>query len=202
VIAYLRGNITTKKPDHVILDVSGVGYMVHIPVSTFYQLAGPGEPQELHVHTHVREDQLALFGFATPQELEMFRALCTVRGFGPRLAITVLSGMEADMLAQCLVSGDAVRLSTIPGLGRKTAERLIYELKDKLPSYLEATAAGAEGAEASAASGFSDDLVSALVNLGYARNLAEKAVVMACRQAPDDDFESLLKRSLKIMITK
>jgi len=203
VIAFLRGIITEKKPDHAILDVNGVGYLVHIPVSTFYQLAGAGESQELLVHTHVREDQLSLFGFASQPELDMFRALCSVRGFGPRLAVTVLSGMEAEMLVQCLVNGDAVRLSTIPGLGRKTAERLIYELKDKLPRYFE-TLAGTAGEEAaaSAAAGFSDDLVSALINLGYARNLAEKAVAMAVREAPDAGFESLLKRSLKIMITK
>ncbi|MBN2429966.1 MAG: Holliday junction branch migration protein RuvA [Acidobacteria bacterium] len=203
MIAFLRGIITEKKPDHAILDVSGVGYMVHIPVSTFYQLAGEGESQELYIHTHVREDQLALYGFASQQELDMFRALCSVRGFGPRLAVTVLSGMEPEMLIQCLVNGDAVRLSTIPGLGRKTAERLIYELKDKLPRYVEAmTGTAGEGPAAIPAAGFSEDLVSALVNLGYARNVAEKAVAMAVRETPDAGFESLLKRSLKIMITK
>lgn len=201
MIAYLKGTIQDKKPDAVILDVNGVGYLVHIPLSTFYKVPAAGAGMDLHVYTHVREDQLALFGFATGMELDIFRALVTVPGFGPKKALTVLSGMEAETLIQCLTTGDVVTLSSIPGIGRKTAERLIYELKEKLHKYIETPIPAAAGS-ATIPAATADDLLSALINLGYPKAQAEKAVAQAARQLPDGSFESLLKQALKQMLAR
>jgi len=126
LIGYLKGTLRDKKPDVLLLDVHGVGYRVHIPLSTFYLLPGPGEEMELLVHTHVRDDQITLFGFSRQEELDIFRAITSVRGCGPRIALTVLSGMEPDAVLESLTSADAARLATVPGIGKKTAERLIY----------------------------------------------------------------------------
>jgi len=203
LIAYLKGIVRDKKPDQVIVEVRGVGYLVQIPLSTFYKLPAVGEEQEFHVYTHVREDQISLFGFADQQELDIFRALLSVRGFGPKMALTTLSGMDADSLIQCLVNSDVIGLSGIPGIGKKTAERLIYELREKLHKYVETkTAAATAGDVTEGMSIYMDDLISALVNLGYPKQQAEKAVRLGLQEAPDDSFESLLKRSLKIIMAR
>lgn len=202
MIGYLNGRIREKKPDSALIDVGGVGYRVHIPLSTFYSMAPPGECQELHIHTHVREDQITLFGFATTTELDIFRALTSVRGFGPRMALTVLSGMDPETLLQHLVNGDVGALSTIPGIGRKTAERLIYELKEKLHRYIGETIPTAGPEAGSPLPDSFEDLVSAMLNLGYNRTQAEKAVRQACRDNPAADFETLIRQSLKTLMAK
>ena len=194
MIAHLRGRVLRKGPQEVVVDVHGVGYRVGIPVSTFYRLGEPGDDVSLLIHTQVREDTLALFGFVSAIELGLFERLISVAGVGPRLAVNVLSGIEPPDLMEALRGGDVARLTRIPGVGRKTAERLILELKDKMP------AAAAESLEAAAApaAGPKDDLLSALANLGYSRAEAEKGVDRALREG-DGRFEDLLRRSLRIL---
>ncbi len=196
MIASLRGVVSERKPDAVVLDVYGVGYALQIPLSTFYRLAPEGGRQELRVHTLVREDAITLFGFATRTELDIFRTLLTVHGLGPKLALTVLSGMEADALAQCLAVGDVKRLCKIPGIGKKTAERMVMELKDKIAK-LALPAGPASTLPAVASSAMSDDLASAMVNLGYGRPDAEKAAEAVLRETPDAPFEALLRAVLR-----
>ena len=193
MIGYLRGQLLRKAPQEVLVDVGGVGYRLHVPVSTFYRLGEPGSEVRLHVHTHVREDSLALFGFATNTEQALFERLIGVAGVGPRVALSVLSGIEADELAAALRHGDLARLTRIPGVGRKTAERLVVELKDKVSALLPA----AESAVVEPASGVKSDLVSALANLGYSRTDAEKAAEHALRQDGEGRFEDLLRRTLR-----
>jgi Holliday junction DNA helicase RuvA len=203
VIASLRGILQEKKPDAVVVDVHGVGYHLLIPLSTFYKLPDPGTEHVFHVHTHVREDQITLFGFHSRRELDIFHALLSVRGCGPRMALTVLSGMETEALLQCLVRADVAGLSRIPGIGPKTADRLVYELKEKLSRYLEISAEPAATAEQGALPpDMQEDLVSAMVNLGYNRSQAEKALVKAAEDDPEAGFETLLKRSLRRLMAR
>jgi len=197
LIGYLKGTLRDKKPDVLLLDVHGVGYRVHIPLSTFYLLPGLGDEMELLVHTHVRDDQITLFGFSRQDELDIFRAITSVRGCGPRIALTVLSGMEPDAVLESLTSADAARLATVPGIGKKTAERLIYELKEKLARYLSTRPAAVSGGENQPPPALMDDLLSALVNLGYPKAQAEKAVQQAYRDQPEAAFEILLRKSLR-----
>lgn len=174
MIGHLRGLLREKRPNHVLLDVHGVGYAVHIPLSTFYALGELGTEASLLIHTHVREDSLALYGFHTAREKEMFEQLLTISGVGPRVAIGILSGMSVEELIPAIRKNDLLKLTTIPGVGRKTAERIVVELRDKLM--------GVEVAEAAPrASGIEEDVVSALVNLGYDRRAAERAVQEASR---------------------
>jgi Holliday junction DNA helicase RuvA len=194
VIAHLRGRVLRKGPQEVVVDVQGVGYRVGIPVSTFYRLGEPGEDVSLLIHTHVREDTLALFGFVSAVELSLFERLISVAGVGPRLAVNVLSGIETPDLMEALRVGDVARLTRIPGVGRKTAERLVLELKDKMP----AVAAESLEPAAAPAGGPKDDLLSALANLGYSRAEAEKGVDRALREG-DGRFEDLLRRALRIL---
>ena len=190
MIARLHGRIAEKHPDRVTVDVRGVGYELRIPLSTFYGLGEPGSEAVFRVHTHVREDALMLFGFATALELRVFEQLIGISGVGPRLALAVLSGIEPAELVRAVDGGDVRRLTSIPGIGRKTAERMGLELRDRLPRVLDA---GPEpGGGPSAARG---DLVSALVNLGYVRPSAERAVDAALG-AGDDSFEQVLRRAL------
>ena len=175
------------------VDVHGVGYDLHIPLSTFYGLGEPGSDAVFRVHTHVREDTLALFGFATALELRVFEQLIGISGIGPRLALAVLSGIEPAELVRAVGSGDVRRLTGIPGIGRKTAERMGLELRDRLPAVLE-TGPGPEAGDGQGAA--RADLVSALENLGYGRPLAERAVDAALG-AGDDSFEQQLRRALK-----
>jgi Holliday junction DNA helicase RuvA len=192
MIAHLRGEILRKNPQEVVVDVAGVGYRVLIPVSTFYRLGAEGDAVRLLVHTHVREDALALFGFASRSEQALFERLIEVAGVGPKLAVNILSGIEADELAEALRASDVARLTRIPGVGKKTAERLVVELKDKMP-------AAATSREPAAAGGVKEDLASTLVNLGYSRAEAEKGAERAVREDGSGRFEDLLRRALRML---
>jgi Holliday junction DNA helicase RuvA len=194
MIASLRGRLLRKAPQEAVVDVGGVGYRVHVPVSTFYRLGEPGGEVSLRVHTHVREDTLALFGFVTATEHELFERLIAVAGVGPKLAINILSGIEAEELIDALRGSDLARLTRIPGVGRKTAERLVVELKDKMPA-----TAGLAPEEAAAGGTLKDDLLSALANLGYSRGEAEKGVERALRADGAGRFEDVLRRALQAM---
>jgi holliday junction DNA helicase RuvA len=195
VIAYLRGRILDKQPNRLVVDVNGVGYDVFVPLSTFYGLGDAGSDVALRIHTHVREDALALYGFATPLEQDLFERLISTSGIGPKLALAVLSGIEPIELMRAIERGDVARLTSIPGVGKKTSERIVLELKDRLPR-VPAAAAAADGAPI-APSPVSEDVLSALVNLGYHRPLAEKAVASAIKAAPDGGFERTLKQALR-----
>lgn len=194
MIAHLRGHILRKGPQEVVLDVAGVGYRVAIPVSTFYRLGEPGAEVELRIHTHVREDTLALYGFVTGPEQELFERLISVGGVGPKLAVNILSGIEVPELRSALRAGDVSRLTRVPGVGKKTAERLIVELKDKMPP-----AAAEEAPLAPGPGRPKEDLLSALVNLGYSRGEVERGVDRALREDGSGRFEDLLRRALQIV---
>jgi Holliday junction DNA helicase RuvA len=194
VIAHLRGRILRKGPQEAVLDVGGVGYRVAIPVSTFYRLGEPGAEVELRTYTHVREDTLALYGFLTASEQDMFERLISVGGVGPKLALNILSGIEVPDLVAALRTSDVTRLTRVPGVGKKTAERLIVELKDKMPAVV------ADQVPAAPAAGTpKEDLLSALVNLGYSRGEVERGVDRALREDGSGRFEDLLRRALQIV---
>jgi len=193
MIAHLRGRLLRKGPQEAILDVAGVGYRVLVPVSTFCRLGEVGADVSLRIHTHVREDALVLFGFLSALEQDLFERLISVVGVGPKLALNILSGIETDDLVGALRASDLARLVRIPGVGRKTAERLVMELKDKLPQVASATQ------EAAAPSPIKEDLISALANLGYSRAEAERGVERAIREQPDARFEDLLRRALQVV---
>ena len=187
-----------KQPNAVVIDVNGVGYEVTIPVSTFYELGEIGEPVSLRIYTYVREDTLQLFGFRTGREKDLFLRLTSVSGIGPKLAVTILSGMNAEELIPAIRSNDLGRLTAIPGVGKKTAERLVIELRDRLASlagpdedqYLASRApAGAQSVR--------DDTVAALLSLGYQRAQAEKVVSRVLDQEQDHSIEHVLRQSLK-----
>ena len=198
MIASLRGNILEKHPNRIVVDVNGVGYEVFVPLSTFYGLGDAGSAITVRIHTHVREDALLLYGFATLLEQELFERLIGVSGIGPKVALAVLSGIEPLDLIRAIERGDLARLTAIPGVGRKTAERIVLELKDRLPRpQAVAVAAGDAPPDAPMVR---DDVVSALVNLGYHRPLAEKAAdaaIKAVASASDRSFESTLKQALR-----
>jgi Holliday junction DNA helicase RuvA len=195
LIAQLRGTVLRRLPPQVVLDVSGVGYDVHVPLSTYYRL-DEGALATLRIHTHVREDALQLFGFLTEQEQALFLLLIDVSGVGPRLALNILSGIEADDLSRALADGDAVRLTRVPGVGRKTADRLIVELREKVQPLVAGTSAPAGGKGAHA---HEEDLLSALAHLGYGRAEAKKAVTAAVRAEPEAAFEHLLRSALSAL---
>lgn len=195
MIAHLRGRISDKQPNRVVVDVNGVGYDVFVPLSTFYGLGEPGSNVALRIHTHVREDALALYGFATALEQDLFERLISVSGIGPKLALAVLSGIEPPELMRAIERGDVARLTSIPGVGKKTSERIVLELKDRLPPAR--PHAAADGGAPPDSSTMRDDVLSALLNLGYHRPLAEKAVASALRTAPDESFERILKQALR-----
>jgi Holliday junction DNA helicase RuvA len=195
MIAHLRGRLLEKHPNRVIVDVNGVGYDVHVPLSTFYEMAEPGEEIALRIHTHVREDALLLYGFATPLELQIFERLISVSGIGPKLALAVLSGIEPNELVSAIRTANVVRLTGIPGIGKKIAERIGLELKDKMASFVAAEMAASH----TTATGetLRDDVLSALMNLGYHRPLAERAVDSAIKKSSGSSFESVLKYALR-----
>jgi Holliday junction DNA helicase RuvA len=195
VIAHLRGRLLRKSPQEAIVDVTGVGYRVAIPVSTFYRLGEEGSDVSLRVHTHVREDALALYGFSTAHEQDLFERLIQVAGVGPKLAVNILSGIEAAELAAALRGSDLPRLTRIPGVGKKTAERLVVELKDKMPPVPPAEAQDQAAPEATP----KEDLLSALAHLGYSRAEAERGVDRALREDDGARFEDLLRRALQIV---
>ena len=195
MIAFLRGRILAKSPSRVVVEVGGVGYDVSVPLSTFYGLGDEGHEIALRIHTHVREDALALFGFTTVLEQDLFERLIAVSGIGPKVAMAVLSGIEPLELMQAIQRADIARLTAIPGVGRKTSERIVLELKDRLPRVQAVD--GASGEVEPVPAGVRDDVLSALVNLGYHRPLAEKAVAAALKTVADADFERTLRQALK-----
>jgi Holliday junction DNA helicase RuvA len=195
MIAFLRGRVLEKQPNRIIVDVNGVGYDLAVPLSTFYTAGEPGADIALRVHTHVREDQLALYGFATTLELTVFERLITISGIGPRLALAVLSGIEPRDLVSAVQRGDVARMTRIPGVGKKTAERIVLELRDRLPKAMEAVATGAPAPPA--ADALRDDLSSALINLGYHRGAVDQTLDRLLRDGPAARFEDLLRSALK-----
>jgi len=198
MIALLRGTLLEKHPNQVIVETHGVGYDVLIPVSTYSALPETGETVTLRVHTHVREDALALFGFATPEEKKLFEKLIQVSGIGPKLAVTVLSGLPAPDLIEAIRGGLVEQLVRIPGVGKKTAERMVLELRDKLDLLGAARAASAPAA-GQAVSAVEQDVLSALVNLGCNRAAAEAAVKKAKAAGTAVEFEPLFRRSMEFI---
>lgn len=195
MIGYLEGMLRLKTPEYIIIDTHGVGYQVYIPLSTFCELPDPGKTVSLNIHTHVREDTLQLYGFRTASEKEMFLHLITVNGVGPRLAVSILSRISSDELSQVVFQNDQARLRKIPGVGKKIADRLLLELRDRLK------VKGEREVEPSAVfggAGASADALSALVNLGYRPAEAEKMLKKALVQLGDDPpLEGLLKEALR-----
>jgi Holliday junction DNA helicase RuvA len=192
MIAQLAGALAHKSPEHIIVDVQGVGYQVFVSLNAFYRLPEPGDRVDLLIHTHVREDALQLYGFIDRQEKDLFLLLIGISGVGPRLGLNILSGMPADELRQALEAGDLARLVAIPGIGKKTAERLVLELRDKVKLLKGAREAG----DGRRATGVEAEAVSALVNLGYRRSEADRAVKAACA-AGAADIESVIRSALK-----
>jgi Holliday junction DNA helicase RuvA len=201
MIAHLSGTLLSKQATSVIVDVSGVGYEVTIPISTFYDLEDVGVNVQLRIYTHVREDALQLYGFKTARERELFLKIISVTGIGPKLGITLLSGMSADELIASIRTNNLARLTLIPGVGRKTAERLILELREKIAELSSAELEEELGAKPQTTEPTEDtvrgDSLSALLNLGYQRSGAEKAIDAALNEGGDITVESILRRSLK-----
>jgi Holliday junction DNA helicase RuvA len=193
MIAQLRGTLDDKRPNQVLVDVGGVGYLVHIPLSTFYALGDLHSNVTLLIHTQVREDAIALYGFLSAREKHLFELLISASGVGPVLALKILSGMSVDELVPAVRSGDLPRLTRVPGVGRKTAERMIVELRDKLA----AIEVSEEVRKPAATIGTSGDVVSALLNLGYDQHAAERAVERAGKNGVPETFEALLRGALQ-----
>jgi Holliday junction DNA helicase RuvA len=195
VIAHLSGALLEKHLQRLVVDVGGVGYDVHVPLSTFYAAGEPGSTVRLRVHTHVRDDAIQLFGFMTALELVLFERLIGVSGIGPKVALAVLSGIEPNELVRAIRSGDIARLTRIPGIGKKTAERMVVELRDRLPEGAEPAVDDAvpEGDDVRA------DVLSALANLGYQVHTVEKTVDRVLDGSDERDFESVLRQVLREM---
>jgi Holliday junction DNA helicase RuvA len=190
MIGALRGKLHEKTPEYVIIDVGGVGYQVYLPLPAFYEIGERGDEVQLRIYTHVRDDILQLYGFKDRAQQTLFEHLISVAGIGPRLAVTILSGMEVDVLTAAIADGDIARLSTIPGVGKKTAERMALELKDKVEAM-------APAAAPSSPRGVRQDVLSALENLGYRARDAERALDKVTE--PADDFETLLRQTLRVL---
>ena len=190
MIAHLRGKLLAKHPNQVVVETGGVGYEVNISVPTFSELPSAGSEVALHIHTHVREDVIALYGFLRPAEKQLFEKLMTVSGIGAKLAITILSGMAADEMAGAIRGNDVARLTRIPGIGRKTAERMVLELRDKLPP------AVGTSAPAIPVSATEEDVLSALVNLGYQRAAAEKTLAAVVKNGKSNSFDAMFREAL------
>jgi Holliday junction DNA helicase RuvA len=210
MIARLSGTLVAKSLDGAVVDAGGVGYDVHLPLSAFPRLPEVGEPVVLHIHTHVREDAIQLYGFAGPEDKAVFELLIGVSGVGPKLAMTLLSGLSSGDLAAAIAAGHADRLRSVPGIGKKTAERLVVELKDKVQKLPQGLRAGAlDGRAAPArdaepvgapADDIEADLLSALVNLGYTRPSAEKAIARVRRRGGETvSLADLLRETLKVL---
>jgi len=189
MIAHLRGRLISKRPGQTIVEAGGVGYDVAISVPTFSELPAVGSEVALHIHTHVREDALALYGFLRAEEKQLFEKLITVSGIGPKLAITILSGMATADMVGAIRANDFARLTKIPGVGRKTAERMCVELRDKLEGF------GAPQPVATH-SAVEEDVISALTNLGYQRAVAAKALERAAQSAGRDNFDAIFRAAL------
>src|SRR5216684_6804621 len=193
MIAQLRGTLADKRPNQVLVDVGGVGYLVHIPVSTFYALGDLHSNVTLLIHTQVREDAISLYGFLSSREKHLFELLISASGVGPVLALKILSGMSVDDLVPAVRAGDLVRLTRIPGVGRKTAERMVVELRDKLA----AMGIPEDARKPLTATGGENEVVFALTNLGYDQHTAEQAVERAEKNGASETFEVLLRRALQ-----
>jgi holliday junction DNA helicase RuvA len=191
MIAHLRGKLLTKHPNQAIVETSGVGYDVTISVPTFSDLPAVGTEVALFIHTHVREDQIALYGFLRPSEKVLFEKLITVSGIGPKLAITILSGMAADEMVGAIRGNDIARLTRIPGIGKKTAERMVLELRDKLPE-----AAPSSMLAIPVMNATEEDVLSALLNLGYQRAAAEKVLGLITKNRKGSSFDELFRDAL------
>lgn len=191
MIAHLRGTLLAKHPNQAIVETHGVGYDVAISVPTFTEMPAAGAEVALHIHTHVREDALSLYGFLRLAEKQLFEKLLTVSGIGPTLAIKILSGMPADEMVGAIRGGDLARLTRIPGIGKKTSERMVLELRDKLPAVT-----GASEMAAAVASPVEEDVISALVNLGYPRAAADKALLAARGGKSPQSFDVLFREAL------
>lgn len=196
MIAFLRGRVLNKEPNLLIVDVQGVGYEVHVPLSTYYDVGDAGADVELRIYTHVREEAFHLYGFLTTIEQQLFERLIAISGIGPKLAVVVLSGIEPRDLIGAVQRGDIARLTGIPGVGRKTAERMILELKDRL-AQLDVAAGAGECVPAAPGERLRDDVLSALQNLGYHRPLAEKAVDSMLSSVSEPSFEQALRAALR-----
>ena len=189
MIAHLRGRLIVKHPNQAIVEAGGVGYDVTISVPTFSELPALNAEVSFFIHTHVREDALALFGFLRPQEKQLFEKLLSVSGIGPKLAITILSGMPADTMVAAIKGNNVAALTRIPGIGKKTAERMVLELRDKLEAF------GVEALQSPAISPVEEDVISALVNLGYQRAIAERALPHLSNVS-GESFDALFRKAL------
>ena len=200
MIAFLSGKLLEKHANTVIVRVGGVGYEVTIPLSTFYELGEPGSDVELRIYTHVREDAIQLFGFKTLRERDLYLKLISVQGIGAKSGVTMLSGMSADEIVAAIRSNDLGRLTAIPGVGRKTAERLVIELRDKVGELaVAAGVAAAISADELPADAVFDDALSALVNLGYQKSAAERALKKVVQDGTEMSVQKLLRRSLQVL---
>lgn len=200
MIAYLSGKLLEKHTNAAIVETNGVGYEVAIPLSTFYELGDVGSDVSLRIYTHVREDAIQLFGFKTLRERDLYLRLISVQGIGAKSGITMLSGMSADEIIMAIRTNDLARLTSIPGVGRKTAERLVIELRDKVGELSgDGTALDAASRTALPADAVFEDALSALVNLGYQRAAAEKALNQAAQEGTEISVQKLLRRSLQIL---
>jgi holliday junction DNA helicase RuvA len=197
MIGFLSGKILEKDANTVIVDVQGVGYEVTIPLSTFYELGEIGSDVKLRIFTHVREDALQLFGFKTARERDLYLKLISVQGIGAKSGITMLSGMSADEIVTAIRTNNIARLTAIPGVGKKTAERLVVELRDKIAELSLGAAAGATTTQAAGTDGVFDDALSALVNLGYQRSAAEKALQESAKEGTELTVQKLLRSALQ-----
>ena len=195
MIAHLRGKLISRRPNQVIVEAGGVGYDVNVSVPAFSELPSLGSEVALHIHTHVREDQISLYGFLRPEEKELFEKLITVSGIGPKLAITILSGMPAENMVNAIRGNDLTRLTKIPGIGRKTAERMVLELRDKLPAGMTVD----QVPVVPSLSATQEDVLSALVNLGYQKPAAEKAMERLSKDGANRSFDVLFRESLALI---
>jgi Holliday junction DNA helicase RuvA len=197
MIGQLKGQLLQKKPNIILIDVKGVGYEVFIPLTSFYDLPAEGSEITLKIHTHVREDALILFGFCSQREKDLFLKLISISGVGPKLAIAILSGAQVEELAQAIAEGNLARLTAIPGVGRKTAERLVLELKNQVTPFL-LPEQMQPARDASKLTALEEDVLSALTNLGYSRTLAEKSLSMVLRSMEGErSFEEILRNTLR-----
>lgn len=199
MIAYLSGKLLEKHVNTAIIDVGGVGYEVAIPLSTFYELGEEGSDISLRIYTYVREDAIQLFGFKTLRERELYLQLISVQGIGAKSGVTMLSGMSADEIVTAIRSNDLARLTSIPGVGRKTAERLVIELRDKVGAVSGGAALDAASQKTMPTDAVFDDALSALINLGYQRNAAEKALNQAAQEGTEISVQKLLRRALQVL---
>jgi len=199
MIAWLSGRLRRKVADYLVLDVAGVGYQVSVPLSTYRRIPDDGEEVCLHIHTHVREDSLSLFGFLTEAEKDLFMLLIGVSGIGPKLALTILSSLSVDEIAAAIQSSDDQKLSSVPGIGKKTAARMVLELKDKVKHYI---LAPVPGVPFSAVDTDADDVLSALINLGYKKLQAGEALSKVKHGRSGLTVEELIREALKVLMKR